>query len=543
MELWTRQGTNQLAGRNRTASPRLRVVAAGVLASLVSSMLPVAPGLGGSGWHPTWIAQAQAQEDKPSVGLMPFSRLNDAGAVAASRLEEYLRQMLEAGGAVRVVPAKTISAGKASEVTEPGAEAAPAAATPAQKSLDKADKLAITARDMLGEGTELADALTLLENAAKRYEDNFVELVDFTKLIDVYAMAAQASLALGNAKGAKGWVTKALTIQPTFVVDGRKSNKELAQIVTEIRAALEPKATGELQIEATPADAEIYVDGVRVGSSPATVQQLVLGNHYVQVRKSGSPSWGQVVQAKAKPVQVVARLTVPAKPEDQIEISVSAEDAKAFADSGKFHERLFKNTAALFAKQVRASHLLYGAVSRSPKSLDLHLFLFNAKLKKTCALDPVPYSLQLTNLQMQTLDAEGAVRAALSGNCKEVNALPTIFEAAPAPVEVEPTRPEIVPTPAEPEEPVRVEPKPKPESVVVRPAEPKRAEPERSSDDPYAGLLEPEPEDKDNRPIYKKWWFWTGVGVVVAAGAGAGIWALTRPTPEVTGFGVQVKLP
>jgi hypothetical protein len=79
--------------------------------------------------------------------------------------------------------------------------------------------------------------------------------------------------------------------------------------------------------------------------------------------------------------------------------------------------------------------------------------------------------------------------------------------------------------------------------VVVRPAEPKRAEPERSSDDPYAGLLEPEPEDKDDRPVYKKWWFWTGVGVVVAAGAGAGIWALTRPTPEVTGFGVQVKLP
>lgn len=499
-------------------------------------------------WLPMLEAEADAQEaTKAVLGLIPFSRKNGAGAVAAARLEEYLRQMLEAGGSVKVIPAKVLASGKATDadlgLSTPAAETA----SPAQKSLDKADKLAITARDMLAEGTEVADALTLLENAAKRYEDNFVELVDFTKLVDVYAMAAQAALAMGNEKASRGWLTKALTIQMTFVVDGRKANKDLARILTELRAQLEPKATGELSIEATPADAEIFVDGVRVGSGTATVQQLLPGTHYVQLRKEGAPPWGQAVVLKGKPVKVAGRVVMPVAAEDQIAITVTAEDARQFAETGVFHERLFKNTAGLFAKQVRASHLLYGTVSRSAKTVDLHLFLFNAKLKKTCALDPVAYSLNLTNLQMQTLDAEGAVRAALTGTCKEVTALPEVFETAPAPVEPEAPRPEIVPTPEE------TRPEPKRESVVVRPSEPVREEPRRpepvrdeprrDSTDPYAGLLEPEPEERDTTPMYKKWWFWTGVGLIAAAGAGAGVWALTRPEPEITGFQVKVRLP
>lgn len=533
--------------RRSSPQPRPEAVSRGarVLAAALAlqiAAMPLAP------WIPLFEAEADAQEaNKAVLGLIPFARKNGAGAVAAARLEEYLRQMLEAGGAVKVIPAKVLASGKATEADLGLATPAAETATPAQKSLDKADKLAITARDMLAEGSDLADALTLLENAAKRYEDNFVELVDFTKLVDVYAMAAQASLALGNEKASRAWLSKALTIQMTFVVDGRKANKDLARILTELRTQLEPKATGELSVEATPADAEIYVDGVRAGSGAATVQQLLPGTHYVQIRKEGAPPWGQAVVLKGKPVKVTGRVVMPVAAEDQIAITVTAEDARQFAETGAFHERLFKNTGALFAKQVRASHLLYGAVSRSSKSIDLYLYLFNAKLKKTCALDPVSYNLNLTNLQMQTLDAEGAVRAALSGNCKEVTSLPALFEVAPAPVEPEAPRPEIVPTPEEPK------PEPRRESVVVKPAEPVREEPRRpepvrdeprrDSTDPYAGLLEPEPEARDTTPMYKKWWFWTGVGLIAAAGAGAGVWALTRPEPEVTGFQVKVRLP
>ena len=55
----------------------------------------------------------------------------------------------------------------------------------------------------MDENEDPNDILKLLKAAAQRYEDNFVELVDFTKLVDVYAQAATISLKLNDAKAAK----------------------------------------------------------------------------------------------------------------------------------------------------------------------------------------------------------------------------------------------------------------------------------------------------------------------------------------------------
>jgi len=47
----------------------------------------------------------------------------------------------------------------------------------------------------------------------------------------------------------------------------------------------------------------------------------------------------------------------------------------------------------------------------------------------------------------------------------------------------------------------------------------------------------PPPPTADNKPLYKKWWFWTGIAVVGVAG-GVGIYAATRPDgPPDTNLG------
>jgi tetratricopeptide (TPR) repeat protein len=48
--------------------------------------------------------------------------------------------------------------------------------------------------------------------------------------------------------------------------------------------------------------------------------------------------------------------------------------------------------------------------------------------------------------------------------------------------------------------------------------------------------IEPPPKETGDRPVYKKWWFWTGAAVV-AAGAGVGIYLATRPKDPDTTFG------
>jgi hypothetical protein len=519
------------------------------------------------------VAWAEAADDKPVLGIVPFARRGDARTASVASIQDYLRDMLDAGGAVRLLAPKVVDTGKASAPLAKEVDAkAVKDLTPAGKALEKADKLSLTARTMLDEGEEAADVMKLLVAAAQRYEDNFQELVDYTKLVDVYAQAATASLALSNPKDARDWVTKALVLQPSFVVDARKANKELAKITNEVRTDLESKPKTTVTVDCSQKDAEVFVDGVKLGAPPATAPNLVLGTHYVQVRKAGALPWGQKLATKGKALTVKATLQMEPTTEGQIVLEIAPEDIKAYAASGAFHEKLFKNQAAAFAKQIRATHLLYGVVTSTSRALELHLFLYSAKLKKTCALERIDYQSSLTDLQMKTLDGEGRVRAAL-GNCaKEVLALPSVYGSGPAPAgrpssdDDEPElvrKPEVVKAPEVVRGPevgrggeasrsdddsadATEAPKPEPRVVVTPPKKETKPAPQVTGDasgsDPYAGLVGKD-EPSSSPAWYKTWWFWTGTAVVVGAAVAVPILLTQGSAASGSGFTASVTLP
>ncbi|MBM4343721.1 MAG: PEGA domain-containing protein [Deltaproteobacteria bacterium] len=490
-----------------------------------------------------------AEEDKPVLGVVHFVKRGDAGLLAVQRIEEYLRQMLDAGGAVRVLPAKVVETGKPLTGAARPAAAAAQPASPQAKAIEKADKLVTAARDIVAEGEALGDAGKLLMAAVDRYEQNYVELVDFSKLVDAYALLAQVSLSQGDSKAASDWVARALAIQPTFVVDGRKQNRDLKALVDKTREGLEAKPRTELQIDATQPDSEVFLDGVKLGTAPVVAKDLLAGVHYVQVRKVGASPWGQTLLAKGKLLQVKAVLQMQVAPENEIAVTVSTEDIKDHANKGSFGEKIFKNSGALFARQIAATHLLFGLVNRRPTTLELHLFVFNAKSKKTCAVAPIEYASNLTNLQMQTLDAEGRVRTAVQTCNSDVSGTPAVFAGGPQPGD-EPAAPDIIPTPADPEPRADPKPEPKPDPKPEPRADP-RPEPRRSDpplkrvekDDPYKDLLKDPEGDKADKPFYASWWFWTAVGVVAVGGGGAGAYLATRGGDGVTGYGVKVTVP
>ncbi len=525
------------------ARRRLRPLAAALLVPMVwlAGTVPMASPLGAVAWA--------GEEDKAALGLVPFVKRGDVGNVAVARIEEYLRQMIDAGGSFRVLPEKAMATGKASAAGPAAPSPARAqAASPALKALDKADKLVLAARDILAEGEALDDAAKLLRAAADRYEQNYVELVDFTKLLDCYASLAQVALSQGDSKLATDWITKAIALQPSFVVDGRKNNRDLKALVEQTREGMEAKPRTALTVECMQADSVVFVDGVNIGAPPAVAKELLQGTHYIQVKKGNAAPWGQVLVAKGKPVAVRAVLQVEVDPEHEIAVGVSPDDMREFANKGSFNDKLFRNSAGLFAKQVRANYLLFGLVNkRNANTLELYLYMFNAAERRTCALPRIDYAANLGNLQMQTLEAEGKVREAQKCSV-DIMKVPEIYTTAPA--QEEPEAPEIVPTPREEEPKVepkvepRVEPKVEPK-VEPRKAEPKveprKAEPKIDGiEDPYANLLE---KEKESKPVYKTWWFWTAMGVVVLGGAGAGAYAATRPAAEATGFGAKVVLP
>ena len=492
------------------------------------------------------IASAWAQSaNRPGLAVIPLSRRDGVGALAAARVEEYLRAMVEAGGQVTLVAPDVVESGRARRGS---ARTASATQTEAQKNLDKADEALIAGRDGLASGEDLDTAYALLEASIARFEKYFTELVDFTKLVDAYARAADAALKLGKKNEAKANITKALTIQPTLVLD-RKASEELRELVKTTRETLAGRKAGSIAVTANVEGAQLYVDGVSVGDVPAEAKDLFPGTHFVQVKKEGAETWGKAVTVRGRQIKLSAKLDVEEDEGTEIAIAVRFDDIKPVAEKGNFHEKLAKNFSFMFSRQLRARFLLYGVLAKSARGIELHLFLFDATIRKFAALDPVEFSANLSNMQMKILEAEGLIRAAVASfpEKNEVTEQPPVFarttvatsgpgaptgpSPGPPPVYVPPT-PTPTPTPTPDPEP---QPDPRPTSPVVTGPQTTPRTPVKPAKDPYADLV----KNDDDESIVKKWWFWTVLGVVAAGGATAAVIIMNQQTDASPNFKVD----
>jgi tetratricopeptide (TPR) repeat protein len=527
-----------------TSSPLRRAVTWSVLIAGVAGPLGVPTPTGWSG-----VSEAMAQSrEKPGLAVIPLGRRDGVGALAAARIEEYLRAMIDAGGVVALIPDDVVTSGRPRKASR---RAKSPAQTDAQRNLDKADEALIAGRDGLESGEDLSTAYRLLEAAIERYEKYFVELVDFTKLVDAYARAAECALKLGKKSDAKAHITKALTIQSTFVVDQQRAYKDLVELVTETRDRLDKRRNGSISVKANVEDAIVFVDGVKLGAAPAEAKDLFAGTHYIQVKRDGADPWGKAVTVSGREVKLTAKLIVEEDEGSEIALAVRFGDIKPFPDQGEYHTKLVRNYSALFARQIRAQYLLFGVLARTARSIELHLFLFDADKRKVASLRPIEFATNLGDMQMKILEAEGVVRAAIASfpedrvvtDVPEVYARTSVATAAsPAavapPVVPSPTRtptPEPEPEP-EPDPMDSPEPDPTQSPVVRKPVTTART-PIEPTTDPYDGLV----KDDDDDSIVKKWWFWTAIGVV-AAGAGVAAYLATRQAEASPNFTVDAKI-
>ncbi|MCO4760451.1 MAG: PEGA domain-containing protein [Myxococcales bacterium] len=491
--------------------------------------------------------QAFAQmAGKDQLAIIALARRDGVGTVATARIEEYLRAMIEAGSVVQLTPQSVVKSGRPKFVRSARATQRSNKAT---KNLAKADQALLAARVMIDEKKNLKTAAKLLSAAIKRYERYFVELVDFTKLVDAYARASQAQLMLGKRGSAATLLTKAVVLQPTLVTN--RGQKKMHKLLTVVRGRLAKRKKGTIQVECKTPGAEVYVDGVKLGSAPAVSKDLDAGTHYVQVRHKEAEPWGKSFTVRGRRISVNARLEMMPNPKHNIHVSVQLSKIAPFAQKGGFHTRRVRNYSLMFSRQIQARYLLYAVVSKNVRGLELHMFLFDSKAKKFAALDMVPFNSNLSNMQMKILEAEGHIRRAIQAfpSKKEVVAQPAVYTktraaaGAPAIVRTPPplatttptTRPSTTPpstTPPSTTPPSTTAgsgtPAKKPVSPSVRPTAPTYGPATKPKTDPYAGLLKNTDQDKS---IVKTWWFWTALGAVVAGGVATAV-ILSNQTPE-----------
>jgi hypothetical protein len=110
----------------------------------------------------------------------------------------------------------------------------------------------------------------------------------------------------GDKKEAKRTFERLIVWRSDYKVDMTKYPPAILAIVEDVRKEVEKQKRGSIEIRSQPAAAQAYVDGRYIGVTPTFADGLVVGEHWVTLKKEGFKKAVMAAQASAKAQQVVS---------------------------------------------------------------------------------------------------------------------------------------------------------------------------------------------------------------------------------------------
>ena len=106
--------------------------------------------------------------------------------------------------------------------------------------------------------------------------------------------------------------------------------------------SLEP-IVGSINVNFTPQDAEVFIDGKRYGTTPDVFRNVAIGNHQLEIRKEGYITFRQTITVNdGKTTELTGSLENQSKQststDNQSKQSISAQNQQTVADSGHSDE-------------------------------------------------------------------------------------------------------------------------------------------------------------------------------------------------------------
>jgi len=347
-------------------------------------------------------AQPKPGDDRDRIYSFPMASAPDVSQIIKSRIESFFNAVLNINDQLHLLQEEDL-------IIE--IQPSRSLVDNTNKDLEQADKKLMSGKAQL-EKNFPRRAIPHLKKAISLYESNFVDLIDYDKLVDAYLKLAQAQFAQGFVDEARESLAAVVSMQPSVTLDRKKTDPEFIELLTAVRNAMAYFEPGVVQVTSGTPGATVFVDGVNRGRAPATIENLLRGKHFVQIRAEGMKPFGKKITAPSKggKVNVSGTLVVDenaALTEVEGEF-ISPEPLVPYAESGNFATNFYR-AARHFCARAYVNHLLYGYVSRVSGGYTLHLFLYDASVGKMASITPVTVNESLGNLQMVLLDQEQAL--------------------------------------------------------------------------------------------------------------------------------------
>jgi hypothetical protein len=126
------------------------------------------------------------------------------------------------------------------------------------------------------------------------------------ELADAMMALGAAHYENGDKHEAKRTFERLLVWRTDYKVDLSKYPPALLAIVEEVRKEVERQKRGSIEIRSQPPAAQAYVDGRYIGVTPTFADGLIVGEHWVTLKKEGFKKAVMAAQASSKMQQLVS---------------------------------------------------------------------------------------------------------------------------------------------------------------------------------------------------------------------------------------------
>ncbi len=205
------------------------------------------------------------------------------------------------------------------------------------------------------------------------------------ELAEAMVALAAAHLQLGDRKSARTQLSKLFVWRPDFQLDTNKFPPMMINPVEEARKEAEKAKRGSLEIKTDPVPGQAYVDGKYVGVTPTFADGLIVGEHFVTIKREGYR-------------KAVSPATVNPKNQQTVTISLErsrkyllVEQALAVIDKTVGAEIIDK--AADDLKEVLfVDHAVFLRVKQGKEGLEMDISLYDLRTRKRLSRiqKPVP---------------------------------------------------------------------------------------------------------------------------------------------------------
>jgi len=251
------------------------------------------------------------------------------------------------------------------------------------------------------------EAREAFAEAVDLMEKNLADVQNYSVLTDALSNLALSMFLTGFDLDGRKRMKQFAHIMPDATLNAEKYPAELIEVLEKEQGKVKKGGPGKLTVKANVDGAKVFVDGVEKGVTPATIEDVGFGFHYLVVRDASGGSWAELVKVRGRGKPQEFEATLEQRGEKAAEALADAEQMPSFyvdlvgeLEKGEYTSSGLRSYLVELSKQAGAEAVSWVTIFKDPEASNYvaAVFVFRASDERIVRGEDTTFNDELSDL-------------------------------------------------------------------------------------------------------------------------------------------------